>query len=326
MAWNQTLANLRDVLADLYLSERESVRVVSEAGLKPVYIDFEGSAVTRWHSILRYADHNNRVADIVNVAQEEYPGNQWLDAVMHGNLTAVRGPDIETEVEWGRPTDASGLEKLMGDEPTFLPIAFLEMGSRKAKAVAKIVCQHGSGTGFLTANDLLITNHHVLADAAAAAGARAIFNYQKTADGLDAEMDEYALAPQDAFATSAADDWSIVRVSGQPSLRHEQLELARVELTQHDRVIIVQHPGGGYKQVAFYHNVIAFVGRGRVQYYTDTLPGSSGSPVFDHQWRVVALHHSGGWLREPGTQKSYYRNEGIHINTVMDGLVSAGLR
>jgi V8-like Glu-specific endopeptidase len=58
----------------------------------------------------------------------------------------------------------------------------------------------------------------------------------------------------------------------------------------------------------------------RVQYLTDTEPGSSGSPVFDSQWRLVALHHSGGWLPEPGRETKFYRNEGININRVIDGL------
>jgi len=32
---------------------------------------------------------------------------------------------------------------------------------------------------------------------------------------------------------------------------------------------------------------------------------------------VVAIHHAGGRLREPGTQAAYYRNEGIAINVVL---------
>jgi V8-like Glu-specific endopeptidase len=62
-----------------------------------------------------------------------------------------------------------------------------------------------------------------------------------------------------------------------------------------------------------------------LQYLTDTLPGSSGSPVFDRDWNVVALHHSGGWLAEPGSsdKTTDYRNEGILIDVIMAGIQAA---
>ena len=54
------------------------------------------------------------------------------------------------------------------------------------------------------------------------------------------------------------------------------------------------------------------------------MPASSGSPVFDQEWRVVAVHHSGGFVREPGTRQTYYRNEGIRIDAGIDALIRAG--
>ncbi len=49
--------------------------------------------------------------------------------------------------------------------------------------------------------------------------------------------------------------------------------------------------------------------------------------MFDTNWNLIALHHSGGWLREPGNdpKQKFYRNEGIHINTVIAGLKSVGV-
>ncbi|MEM6384266.1 MAG: serine protease [Pseudomonadota bacterium] len=65
----------------------------------------------------------------------------------------------------------------------------------------------------------------------------------------------------------------------------------------------------------------------RVHYFSPTEPGSSGSPVFDDQWRCIALHHAGyrvdpGWglfgIRKlnglPGT---YAANEGYWIQSVV---------
>ena len=92
-----------------------------------------------------------------------------------------------------------------------------------------------------------------------------------------------------------------------------------------DEVIIIQHPGGGQKQIALSHNAIAFADARRLQYLTDTLEGSSGSPVFDMTWRLIGLHHKGGWLLEPGGKQKYFRNQGIHINRVIQGLKDKGL-
>lgn len=55
-----------------------------------------------------------------------------------------------------------------------------------------------------------------------------------------------------------------------------------------------------------------------------TMKGSSGSPVFNSNWNIVALHHSGGVKRvsESLIAESKYRNEGIHINKIIDFFVS----
>jgi S1-C subfamily serine protease len=223
----------------------------------------------------------------------------------------------------GPATAVGGLEKIIGGQPTFLPINFLEMGLRRAKSVVRVESPLGLGTGFLTTNNLLITNHHVISSPADAQKTRIWFNYQKTATGADAPVAEFTLAPDAAFATSplqGGNDWTAVRIAGNPSAQWDVLELADISIKVNDFVNIIQHPAGLPKQIALYHNVVTFADDRRVQYLTDTMPGSSGSPVFDNEWRVVALHHSGGWLPEPGTDKIYFRNEGIHIRALIEGL------
>jgi len=183
----------------------------------------------------------------------------------------------------------------------------------------------GFGTGFLTGNDLLITNHHIIPTKEDAQRTTVRFNYQKTAAGASAQAVEYKLDPASGFGTDAADDWTAVRVMCNPSADWGTLDLADATIKVADYVNIIQHPGGLDKQIALYHNVVVFADDRRVQYLTDTLGGSSGSPVFDSEWRVVALHHSGGWIPEPGTDKMYFRNEGVHIRTLLNGLRKQGL-
>ena len=57
-----------------------------------------------------------------------------------------------------------------------------------------------------------------------------------------------------------------------------------------------------------------------VRYTTDTEPGSSGSPVFNNSWRLIALHHAAG-EQDPGTGQ-WINNEGVRIDKVIDHLKS----
>jgi hypothetical protein len=282
-------------------------------------------------SILREARRfDDGLLKIARVAQKDYPNIDFPSIIRQIDEGAVRGPKL-TEPAWkGPPTVDEGLEKIISEQPTFLPISFLEVGLEKARSVARVVCPGGLGTGFLTRANLLITNHHVIASAAEAKQAKIQFNYQETPKGLARPIAEFVLAPEDGFATSppdGGDDWTAVRVKGDPTKEWGFLALVETDVKANDYVNIIQHPGGLPKQIALYHNLVVFVGADRVQYLTDTLPGSSGSPVFDSQWRVVALHHSGGYLTEPGSQvkRLYFRNEGIQVQAILKGLAEQGL-
>ena len=336
LSWDNNLINLRDILADLYWDTPESRRVVQQAGLNPAFIPVRPSAITNWHSSLDYARQDASSVDaIIDVAaREQPPAKKDVLLMAKQHMLNLRGTDITKDVDWKRPLDSAQLEKITGKQSTLLPIAFLERGLERAKAIARMdLGARGSGSGFLIGDDLLLTNHHVLEDKAQAREAKAQFNYQQTLAGLAATYDEYELDPDSLFKTSADDDWTAVKVKPKqgdvPGKKWAVLEVAERDPQIDDFTIIIQHPSGGPKQIALYHNVIAFIDTAKrvVQYLTDTEPGSSGSPVFDTQWNLIALHHSGGWLREPGNdpKQKFYRNEGIHINTVIAGLKSAGV-
>lgn len=57
-----------------------------------------------------------------------------------------------------------------------------------------------------------------------------------------------------------------------------------------------------------------------VQYITDTMPGSSGSLVFNDNGQVIAVHHSVGNIPELSTNSIHFRNEGIRIEAVIKDL------
>ncbi len=94
------------------------------------------------------------------------------------------------------------------------------------------------------------------------------------------------------------------------------------KIAKGEDIIIIQHPGGMPKQIALTDNEVMYVDDSVLQYLTDTMPGSSGSPVFNDKWQLVGLHHSGGWIPEPSTGSTHFRNEGIRITAVRDDMPS----
>jgi V8-like Glu-specific endopeptidase len=79
---------------------------------------------------------------------------------------------------------------------------------------------------------------------------------------------------------------------------------------------------GQHKQISLQNNFVQYVGGNVMQYITSTLNGSSGSPVFNDGWEVLALHHAGGNIPEPTTQQRYFRNEGILVTSILADLPS----
>ncbi len=330
MSWDRNMSNLRDIMAGLYWDTESARRVVLEVGLNPVFIEFSHKSINTWQSIIEDALLHNKVNNIISLARQEYPNLQSLVLAENNRLLSINAPSIE-ESEWRGPSDSNQLEKIIGKMSTLRPISFLERGLDMSKSVARVVLANGDcGSGFLTSNNLIITNNHVIPSERAAQSAVVEFNYQKTIADLNARIQPYHLAPANGFATSptedqGGDDWTAVRLDGKANEKWGALQLQQVTPKIQDEVIIIQHPGGGPKQIAMSHNTIVFVNENRLQYLTDTMEGSSGSPVFNTEWQVVALHHKGGIIQEPGTKLRVFRNQGVHINAVIAGLNTAGL-
>jgi hypothetical protein len=85
-------------------------------------------------------------------------------------------------------------------------------------------------------------------------------------------------------------------------------------------LFIVQHPDRKPMKLAFdTEAVVGLNSNGtRVEYTTNTEPGSSGSPCFDQKWNLVALHHSG----DPNWVPTW--NEGIPITLILNHLKNNG--
>lgn len=326
MAWNRNLTNLNYLLAGLYPLTEDSYRIVDAAGLPKSHIAFSRRSIDNWHAILSEAEKRNKVLALIEAARADFPENEALAQAERGELSNVNGPILGKDLTWKPAPNADPFEKVIGSQSSLVPVSFLELGLQRARSVGRVVLASGGlGSGFLVDNNLLLTNHHVIRSADEARTARVEFNYQQNLAGLPLAAVALSFDPDQGFATSQQDDWTAIRMQGAANAEWGAIPLEPAEVAVNDRVNIIQHPGGRLKQLSFYHNVVAYADAKRIQYLTDTEPGSSGSPVFDPHWRLVAVHHSGGWIPEPATNTLVFRNEGIGIGCVIEGLRQHGL-
>jgi hypothetical protein len=143
----------------------------------------------------------------------------------------------------------------------------------------------------------MLTNNHVLENASVADTSRAEFDFQEGADGKLRTSVFVNFDPGTFYVTDKALDFSLVALKGDirnlAKYGFNGLSAAEGKVIVGEYVSIIQHPEGKKKQLALRENQIVDVLDNFLHYKTDTAPGSSGSPVYNDQWEVVALHHSG---------------------------------
>jgi len=208
--------------------------------------------------------------------------------------------------------DISEFFEKVHKEANFLPSSFLEHGVTRAQSVCRMVTDTSYGSGFLIASrNFIMTNNHVIPDAATASVSKAEFDY----DEDDVEY-TVSLDPDTFFITDVDLDFTIVacdptplpdNIGAIPLLRDPDT------ITRGERVNIIQHPRGRRKEISLHDNKVNYVYDVGIRYTADTEGGSSGSPVFNNQWNLVALHHA-GWTDPDGSAT----NEGIRMKAIVD--------
>lgn len=193
------------------------------------------------------------------------------------------------------------LERVLGTND-LMGIGFFERGLHAARPVARLQVRTpggtpvGYGTGFMVSPRLLLTNHHVFESGESTVGSRAEFNFQVGPDGQMRPSRAFGFAPEEFFLTDQELDYTLVALRPDAGLTgFEWLRLIEEtgKLLVGETVNIIQHPNGEPKQLAIRENRVVDELDRFLHYQTDTAPGSSGSPVCNDQWEVVALHHSG---------------------------------
>jgi Trypsin-like peptidase domain len=137
------------------------------------------------------------------------------------------------------------------------------------------------------------------------------------------------LDPALMFVTNADLDFTFCGVRGLEFLGVVPLDRERMHIAAGETVTIIQHPRGRPKEISLRDNRVVRADAIVVQYACDTEPGSSGSPVFNDQWKPVAIHHATVLTDSPdgrrvgGGSRARYLNEGIRLSAIARWLETA---
>jgi len=182
-----------------------------------------------------------------------------------------------------------------------------------------------SGTGFRIGSDLVLTNEHVLfPEKVKATSVQVDFGFDVDAAGASLPV-KSLVADTATIQSDRDDDWGVIRVAGMGAAIPVVNLAGAPAPNDGDRAFIVQHPDGRQRRLGFVRNVITAVTDDRVQYLTDTQPGSSGAPVFDAQCRLIALHHRGGTPTQKTGKAPLTKNQGVRISRVYAALTAEGV-
>lgn len=211
------------------------------------------------------------------------------------------------------------LEALIDDD-NFKEIYWLEKALEAAKKVAKIGCNN-QGTGFLISEDVFITSHHIFNNKTVVESADLWFNYQKDVSGKQTPIDYWKCDTDQLYEYSEKLDYSVVKVKPnkngkKPGKVYGYFDLKRkTSLSKNQRANIIQHRAGRHKEIAFRENQIKAIDEDSVQYVTDTQSGSSGSPVLDDDFNVIAIHSRS--VQHPDN-KEWHLNHGFLISNIYE--------
>lgn len=284
-----------DALDEILSISAAAPRVYNEAVLqKSRYIrverEFRKGQITHEAASVE----KNRINDALAQLIDELP------ARLAPEYLPVAPPPMETAPP--PPREGQPLpEKILGIN-NLRQIAWIEQGIVAARSVCRVLTPEGAGTGFLVGADLLMTNHHVIRSAEVARETVIEFNYEIKADGRIGSTTRCKLDAGQLY-TNPDLDYTLVRVQSDansaPSATWGRLRLnPQADPVPGEHVCIIQHPNGGLKQIVMTENRVVRLHGPYLLYTTDTMPGSSGSPVFSDAWQVIAIHHAGSALNE----------------------------
>lgn len=273
------------------------------------------------HSALR------QLQEVWGLTDDKEPGGSLLPLLRAATLDRSGGEvqlaagNVEKEL---RRVQDDHLQATFGDERA-VPFGWYRKGLECCFSVCRIEDDYDrpAGTGFVVRGGdfvpslgdrrCIITNDHVVSehDPKAIPPEKAYARFHALDGAPRVTIDEVlwrsGRAELDAALLSVVDDQL-------PAVATYPIAKRPVDRSKEQKIFVIGHPQGGALSISLYDNLLLDCDDTFVHYRSPTLPGSSGSPVFNNDWELVALHHAGHQqTRKLDGSGTYEANEGIQI-------------
>jgi len=279
-----------------------------------------------------------QLSEVWQLDPESEPGASLLPILQgellkrnNGQLTVTPSQLKAGRLEQLKPEH---LEKILG-KVRYVSYKFMLKAIERARSVARI--EHapgqGFGTGFVVRGGdlhpqladelLLLTNAHVVSEDPRLHNAlrphEAIVTFQLLLEEGSAN-EEYAVSKLLWSSPPEELDASLLRLEEIPTGLTPYPIARNLPLADGEqRVYVIGHPKGGSLSFSIEDNQLLDHEAPRIHYRAPTEGGSSGSPVFNAQWKLIGLHHAGSnEMRRLNNKEGVYgANEGLWIQSII---------
>jgi endonuclease G, mitochondrial len=263
------------------------------------------------YDLIEWAEEQDRLEELLLGARRSNLGNHRLQHIER-ILIPFAYPDTiiryyGPEINYRGSTEALELQGLWKAKPIYLDIGFVQQALTQAKSVCWVeINGRPEGTGFLLTQNLVLTNFHVLAPfpqqeiAVNPQNIKLRFGRYTNELGEETPGQIFKLDSHSPILhSSRTDNLDYVLLQVEDAiLQAENIQPVswnQFLLPTGDKGInILQHPDGETMKMALSQDGITGVYQENniVQYISKTNNLSSGSPCFNDNWQLVALHHA----------------------------------